>query len=159
MSSYYELLGVLEIVDDSGIQQAFHQFSQSFHPDLHRHLEADLRQAVKKIYQRGAEAYTVLRKPEQRAAYDEVLARGQLRLNLGGQPQVASEQGLDRFARSPAARLHARQIERALLNRDWQLAERLLDKALLADGLNPELEERGQQLIEWSKSRANQAPG
>ena len=34
-STYYELLGVLEIADDAALKAAFHEFALAFHPDCH----------------------------------------------------------------------------------------------------------------------------
>jgi DnaJ-class molecular chaperone len=63
-STYYELLGILEIADEGAIQKAFHEFSQSFHPDNHRGAPEDVRRDVTAIYRRGAEAFGE-RKPDE----------------------------------------------------------------------------------------------
>lgn len=153
-SSYYELLGILEIADDSAIQKAFHDFSQSFHPDAHRKRSPQIRDAVTRIYRRGAEAYGVLRDPKTRAAYDLALSQGALRLNRGKASSPATDQSasLDGACRTPAGKLHARQAERALRDKDSDLAFSFLRKAQGAEGDNPELEERFRQLFEVSKT-------
>lgn len=155
-SSYYELLGLLEIADDSAIQKAFHEFSSSFHPDRHRRETEALREGVTAIYRRGAEAYGVLRDPKKRAAYDLALAQGQLRLNPGQtgsphSPRVSA--ALSGLCSSKAGQLHARQLERAISERDWELSEHLLRKALLAEGQNPEFATLARDLIR--KARAS----
>lgn len=149
-SSYYELLGVLEIASDDTIQAAFHAFSQSFHPDNHRGADEALRADVTRIFKRGAEAYRVLRDPKSRAAYDLALAQGALRL-MPGQARRDGEkstESLESFCNSAGGRLHARQAERALSERDLDGAHALLRKALLAEGDNDALEDRFRELFE-----------
>lgn len=152
-STYYELLGILEIADEGAIQQAFHQFSQSFHPDAHRTRDPDIRKAVTHIYRRGAEAYGVLRDPKTRVAYDLALAQGALRYNPGqaSSPARPTSDSLESVCRTPGGKLHARQAERALADKDADLAFTLYRKALAAEGGNPDLEERFDELFEHAK--------
>ena len=63
-SSYYEILGVLEICDDQALRTAYHQFALSFHPDLFRDQPESIQARVRRIFQRGTEAYRVLTHPE-----------------------------------------------------------------------------------------------
>src|SRR3954466_2218566 len=79
-SSYYELLGVLEIADDAALKEAFHEFALAFHPDAHRDHDPELTRLARLVFQRGAEAYRVLSHPDLRPRYDLALAKGQLRL-------------------------------------------------------------------------------
>lgn len=154
-SSYYELLGLLEIADDSAIQKAFHEFSTSFHPDRHRGESSAIREGVTAIYRRGAEAYGVLRDPKKRAAYDLALAQGQLRFNPGQTTTPNSKSqatALPGLCSTKAGRLHARQLERAISERDWELCEHLLRKTLLAEGDNQQLAEVGRNLIRIAQS-------
>lgn len=153
-STYYELLGILEIASESAIQDAFHKFSESFHPDRHRGQSDELRTAVTHIYRRGAEAYGVLRDPLKRAAYDVAMNQGQLRWNPGqtveGAPAQLSD--LASLCKTKAGALHARQAERAITEKDWNSGSALLRKALLAEGGNRELEKRSAELIDLVKN-------
>src|SRR3978361_796635 len=78
--TYYELLGVLEIADDASVKAAFHEFALAFHPDSHLDYDAETATVLRRVFQRGAEAYRVLSHPELRPRYDLALAKGQLRL-------------------------------------------------------------------------------
>lgn len=141
-SSYYELLGVLEIADDAAIQEAFRVFSESFHPDQHRSESEAFRSSTAHVYKRGVEAYGVLRDPSMRARYDLALAKGQLRLGHEAREGVGVAQSLDDLCKTPAGRLHARKAERALGEGQLALAERCLEAALSDEGDNRELAER-----------------
>lgn len=141
-SSYYELLGVLEIADDGAIQDAFRVFSQAFHPDQHRSADDDVRSQAAHIYKRGVEAYGVLRDPARRAEYDLALAKGQLRLGRAEREGVGAAQSLDDLCKTPAGRLHARRAERALSENNLEQAEQCLVAALSDEGENRQLAER-----------------
>ncbi len=141
-SSYYELLGVLEIADDQAIAEAFRLFSLAFHPDQHRTTGDELRARAAHIYKRGVEAYGVLRDPEQRARYDLALAKGQLRLGAEERIGTGTAQSLDDLCSTPAGRLHARNAERHLEGGALDQAEQCLQHALSAEGENRPLAER-----------------
>lgn len=153
-STYYELLGILEIADDGAIQKAFHEFSQSFHPDNHRGAPEDVRRDVTAIYRRGAEAYGVLRDPNSRTAYDLALSQGALRLHqgTGSSPAPDAAVSLESVCKTAGGRLHARQAERALSERKPDEAFALFRKASIAEGKNAELEDRFKMLFEISKT-------
>jgi curved DNA-binding protein CbpA len=147
--NYYELLGVLEIADETAIQEAFHDFSKSFHPDRHRGEPLELLTALTKIYQRGSEAYGSLRDPKLRAQYDLALSQGTLRLSRGltAHDSSAQEANLASLARTKGGQLHARQAERALSAGNLTEAEQLIQRAILAEGTNPGLEARAEELF------------
>ncbi len=153
-TSYYDLLGVLEIADDAAIQSAFHEFSQSFHPDSHRGRAPEIREAVTIIFKRGAEAYRVLRDPRSRAAYDLSLAQGALRYSpTGGSRDGQGEQkGLEALCATAGGRLHARQAERALAEGDLATARELLQKAQTAEGINIALQNKFQELFDVART-------
>jgi curved DNA-binding protein CbpA len=148
-STYYELLGVLDLADTDAIKVAFHEFALAFHPDVHRGRSADEVHAVLIVYQRGAEAYRVLSDPALRARYDLDLARGRLRLADDEEPATdAAPNGpalksLEDLCQSPAARLCARKADEHISRGELAEARRLLRDALTQDGFeNLELEER-----------------
>jgi DnaJ-class molecular chaperone len=80
-ANYYELLSVEPGVDRSGLQRAFHRFANAYHPDRHVDEDEDLREKARLVFQRGVEAYSVLRDPRMAAAYDKALASGARRLS------------------------------------------------------------------------------
>jgi DnaJ-class molecular chaperone len=153
-TNYYELLSILEIADESAVQEAFHVFSQSFHPDNHRHASPELLDGIMRIFRRGAEAYGVLRDPKTRAAYDLALAQGALRYSRtgGSQDSQGSKKGLDSHCTSPGGKLHARQAERALSEGKLEEAKELLKKAQTAEGINIGLENRFRELFEVAEA-------
>lgn len=149
-STYYELLGILEIADEAAIQRAFHEFSANFHPDSYRGEPQALINAITKIYQRGAEAYGVLRNPALRSRYDLALTQGALRYNPGltsREPNSPETNDLVALARTKAGQLHARQAERALSEGRLADAQVLVRNALLADGENKDLAARANELF------------
>lgn len=141
LSNYYEILGLLEICDDAAIQEAFHRFCATFHPDQHRGESAEHRAQVTRIFKRGAEAYRVLRDPELRARYDLALSAGKLRLEEAAGPDL-SERSLPALCRTPAGRLHAGHAEDHLHRSELEAALTCLERALDAEGDNPALLER-----------------
>lgn len=143
-SSYYELLGVLELADAAAIQAAFHEFALSFHPDVHRTSPPEVMAMADRVFRRGTEAYRILSSPELRASYDLALARGQLRLVEGA---VAGRtpgalRSLEDLCTSAAARLSARKADHEIGAGNLREARRLLQEAISQDGENPALEER-----------------
>lgn len=147
-ATYYEILGVLEIADADAIRRAFHDFSLAFHPDAQPTGEEEARALALRIFRRGVEAYRVLSVPEQRAAYDLALAKGEVRLGEG--PSTHAEErrpgaarSLDELCRSPGAKLYAKRAEDFITAGDLRAASHELYRALRAeDGDNPELAER-----------------
>jgi DnaJ family protein C protein 11 len=79
-ASYYDLLSVRPGVDSKALQAAFHRLALVYHPDRHVDDDPEVREAARRVFQRGVEAYTVLRDAQARALYDRVLAKGQRRL-------------------------------------------------------------------------------
>ncbi len=163
-SSYYELLSLEITAPQEDVQKSFHEFSLAFHPDRHRQAPQPLLTAATKIFKRGVEAYGVLRRPQLRAEYAIALARGQLRLRVNSQELtdstaslVTRQKGLlavAQLCKTPAGRLHARQAERFMSNKQGEKALELLEKSLFAEGDNSEL----QAAIEQLRLVANRKP-
>ncbi|MCB9586377.1 MAG: DnaJ domain-containing protein [Polyangiaceae bacterium] len=147
-STYYELLGVLDIADERSIKQAFHEFALSFHPDSHLDGDPKRLDLVRRVFKRGAEAYRVLMDPGLRSKYDLALAQGHLRLEAGEIPRTAptGDSGiktLEDICKTPSARLCASRADEYLNAGDMDSAKRELKLALYHDGNNnPDLEER-----------------
>jgi curved DNA-binding protein CbpA len=145
-SSYYELLGLLEIADGSAIRRAFHEFAVSFHPDAFPEADEATADALRRVFQRGAEAYRVLSRPESRADYDLALAKGQLRLESTIAPPPLARnsdiRSLDELCHSPGARRFAKRAEVLITSGDLAGAKRELQMAVREDGDNADLAER-----------------
>ena len=145
-SSYYELLGVLEIADDAAVKAAFHEFALAFHPDSHLDYDFHTARVLRQVFQRGAEAYRVLSHPELRPRYDLALAKGQLRLGGNDVPRVANvgvgAKSLDELCRTASAKRFANRADALISQGDLSGAKRELMLAIREDGHNPELAER-----------------
>jgi curved DNA-binding protein CbpA len=146
-SSYYEVLGVLEIADDEAIRRAFRDSARAFHPDLHRDADPELVATLTRLFERSAEAYRVLSDPELRVRYDMLLRKGQLRLApsaVAQRPASPSEsRALDELCRSAGAKLSAQRAAKLLAEGDLLGAKRELERALDSDGgANLALQER-----------------
>lgn len=89
---YYQVLHVRPDASESEVRKAFHASSRAFHPDANRHLDARHRAAIADISKRITEAYTVLRDPKRRRAYDESLRAGRRRLQIAEADAVAEQQ-------------------------------------------------------------------
>lgn len=142
VSSYYELLGVLAVADDTAIRDAFHRFSAAFHPDQHREDDEETQRRCRFLFMRGAEAYRVLRDPILRARYDLCLAQGKLRLEGSQATEGGTALSLSDLCETPAGRLHARHAEEHLDRGELSTALRSLSEAAQAEGRNPRLDER-----------------
>lgn len=147
-SSYYEVLGLLDIADLQAIKAAFHEFALSFHPDSHLDAPPEVAESVRRVFKRGAEAYRVLMDPGLRAKYDLALAQGHLRLEAGEVPRTAPVgdgfvKTLEDLCSTASARMSARRADEYLNAGDLAAAKRELKLALYHDGnKNSELEER-----------------
>jgi len=139
--NHYEVLGVTQAASEPEIQAAFHLFSERFHPDRHRAASPELRASITTIFRRGSEAYRVLRQPDRRTEYDLLLATSLRRVSAPAGPD-SQLKALDELCLTPGGRLHARQASRAISDGRLDEAASLLERALLAEGENPELGER-----------------
>lgn len=136
--SYYDLLGTHAGADVDTLQAAYHRFATAFHPDAHGKVAAELRRKLSAIFQRGAEAYRVLRDPRLRLRYDRELSGGQVRLSLeqslAPPPAVDWTEPLHLHCRSAAAKLAVRNVARDYATADYTAVRRALITALDADG-------------------------
>jgi DnaJ-class molecular chaperone len=145
-SSYYELLGLLEIADDAAVKSAFHEFALAFHPDAHPDYDPPTAAVSRRVFQRGAEAYRVLSHPVLRPRYDLALAKGQLRLGGSEVPRVANvgvgAKSLDELCHTASAKRYASRADELISQGDLAGAKRELLLALREDGENVELADR-----------------
>ena len=129
---YYQLLHLKREASPSEVREAYHAASRSFHPDANRKQEAEIRAAVEDIARRVSEAYSVLRNPRRRQAYDHQLSEGEgLRMQLAEASAAAQRKSTEeREGRTPQGRqffnLACRDIERD----DLEAAARNLKTAL-----------------------------
>ncbi len=139
-STYYEILGVLEICDDEALREAFRHFALAFHPDLYREEDENVQRKVRRIFQRGAEAYRVLTDRELRVRYDLAMTRGARRMEevvarkSEAPPAVDLKKPLDVLCRSGGAKLCAQKASKLIEKGDLVGAKSELEKALAYDG-------------------------
>lgn len=140
-STYYEILGVLEICDGEALREAYHQFALSFHPDVHRGEAPEIQEKVRRIFERGTEAYRVLTDMELRVKYDMALSKGKNRLEsavvprpTSAPPPVVDPRPLDALARSAGAKLSAQKAAKLIAAGDLEGALAQLKHALDFDG-------------------------
>ena len=75
-SNYYKVLGVPSSADQEQIRKAFRQRVRACHPDRVANLDEDLRKLAEEKMVGLNEAYSVLRNPARRAAYDDRYSSG-----------------------------------------------------------------------------------
>lgn len=129
---YYQLLHLRRGAVAGDIRRAYHDTSRTLHPDVHRSLAPDLRDAVDSIAKRVCEAYSVLRDPRRRQAYDRHLEDGHgVRMQLAqAQAEAGRHAELERSGRTPQGRQYCRLAEADTKRRDYAAAARNLQTAL-----------------------------
>jgi curved DNA-binding protein CbpA len=148
-ATYYEILGLAPDADPELVRHAFHHFALGFHPDSFRHSDEETQARVRRVFERGVEAYRALSSPTLRGEYDLALATGQLRLGRGEKREGVGvgAKSLAEVCRSPGAKLHARRADELIAQGKLKDAVFELWRSLRAeDGPNPELIERIQAL-------------
>jgi curved DNA-binding protein CbpA len=146
-SSYYEILGLLPLADREAIRIAFREFALAFHPDVHTTESEDVLVPLRRVFQRGAEAYRVLSDAELRVRYDMALRRGELRLpksEIPRSPSVpAPARPLVELCKSAGAKACAKTATLLIDEGDLAGAKAELERAIEFDGFaSRELRER-----------------
>jgi DnaJ-class molecular chaperone len=137
---YYQLLHVEPAASAQEIRSAYHACSRSFHPDRHREVEAELQQSVDRIAKRVSEAYSVLRHPARRRAYDEQLAAGRgTRIQLAAAEASGKQLSNEIALRSPQGRQFYSRVQADLARGDVASAIRNLKTALTFEAGNSTL--------------------
>jgi DnaJ-class molecular chaperone len=128
---YYQLMHVERGASARDVKKAYYAVSRSFHPDANRGLDADLRGAVERISKRITEAYTVLRDPRRRQAYDRQLdEENGVRMQLAAANAGAKKQAQENEGLTPQGRQYFRMASDEIKRQDWRSAERNLVTAL-----------------------------
>jgi len=135
---YYQLLHLDRGASPREVKLAYHTSSRTFHPDANRHLDGELREAVKNIAKRITEAYQVLRDARRRRAYDALLESGAgVRIQLAearsnaDRTETAARQG-----QTPQGRQYFNLAQLDAKRNDWQAAARNLQTALTFEPTN-----------------------
>src|ERR1700677_2397325 len=64
---YYKVMGVARDATEAQIKQAYRELARKYHPDVSKEKDAEAR------FKEVGEAYEVLKSPEKRAAYDQLV--------------------------------------------------------------------------------------
>lgn len=163
--SYYDLFRVTQAASHDELRAAFHQFAETFHPDVHRWRHPNEQAAIGIIYRRGTEAYRVLSEPTLRVRYDEALANGILRpenlvvemdsppRSLGGGSIAPAARLVDKL-RAPGARPFVLRAEELAKKGDPKQAKIQLVMAMHMDKGNAALEAYAKELDEAIAKKA-----
>ena len=128
---YYQLLHLRRDAPSGEVKKAYHATSRAFHPDANRHLDPDLQEAVRVVAMRVSEAYSVLRNPRRRRAYDQRLDAGEgLRIQLAEAQAVAEKKEVEqRSGRTAQGRQFHQLAQKDMKREDWPAALRNLKTA------------------------------
>jgi curved DNA-binding protein CbpA len=88
---YYQLMHLRANASPTEVRRAYQSTARAFHPDGHRHHDEEMRHAIETIAKRVTEAYSVLRSPVRRKAYDLQLESGAGRRIQLAQAEAAGE--------------------------------------------------------------------
>jgi DnaJ-class molecular chaperone len=129
---YYQLLHIPRSAQGGELKKAYHASSRTFHPDANRNLEPDLIEAVNAIAKRLSEAYSVLRDPRRRQAYDRHLDAGDgVRMQLAEARNAAGKHAQEkREGHTPQGRQFYKAAEADVAGSNWSSAARNLQTAL-----------------------------
>jgi DnaJ-class molecular chaperone len=136
---YYQILEIPRDVATSGIKGGYHAVSRRYHPDANRALQGELRRCLEHVAKRVAEAYSVLRDPRRRQAYDGQLARDgrAVRLQLAEADSRAQKKSLeDHLGATPQGRRFFTLARADIDRKDSDSAIRHLQMALTYEPAN-----------------------
>lgn len=130
---YYQVLELDRDAPSSAIRAAYHRASKRFHPDGFRTLDPESRQAVEHVAKRVTEAYSVLRDPRRRRAYDRKLDTGAAALRMPlveAEAEAERQASVERGGSTPNGRRYFAVASTDMSRGDWAAAERNLKMAL-----------------------------
>lgn len=129
---YYQLLHLRRDAALGEVKRAYHATSRVFHPDANLHLEGELQDAVRVIAKRVSEAYSVLRDPRRRQAYDRHLESGDgVRMQLAkAQAEAGRQASEEHGGRTPQGRQFYKLSRTDVRRGDLVAASRNLQTAL-----------------------------
>ena len=135
---YYQLLETKRDVSTSELKKAYYDLSRRFHPDVMRHQPSELRASGERIAKRLTEAWSVLRDPRRRRAYDQKLSAGDgVRIQLGEAEAVADKKSVEeRLGTTPNGRRYFTLAHTDIDRGDLKSAARNLQMALTFEPQN-----------------------
>jgi curved DNA-binding protein CbpA len=141
---YYQLLHLRRDAGSVEVKRAYHATTRVFHPDANRGLEPELQEAVRQIAMRVSEAYSVLRDPRRRRAYDMRLSEdGRIRIQLSEASNEAEKRDAsERGGRTRDGQRFYKMAMGDLKRRDFAAAARNLQTALTFEPDNAHIKEQ-----------------
>jgi DnaJ-class molecular chaperone len=129
---YYQLLHLSSDAKPSDIKRAYHATCRTFHPDGNRNQEPEVRRAIDEIAKRVSEAYSILRNPRRRKAYDQQVTVGAgVRMQLSEAEAAGSRKQTEaREGRTPQGRQYFNLASASLRQTDFASAVRNLQTAV-----------------------------
>jgi len=130
---YYQILHLELGASQSDIKRAYFATSRMLHPDVNRHLEAEVQSECMRISKRVTEAYCVLRDPRSRSAYDaQCVDQGaDLRMQLAdAKASHVKKDNEERQGRTPQGRQFYQKAAAALKREELSAAVSNLQMAL-----------------------------
>ena len=153
---YYQLLHLDSGARPSDIKKAYHATSRTFHPDSNRNQEPAVRRAIDEIAKRISEAYSILRNPRRRNAYDQQIAvKAGVRMQLAEAEAAGSRKQTEaREGRTPQGRQYFNLASANLRQGDFDSAVRNLQTAVTFEPDNAYLKEQlAQARKKWDAKR------
>jgi DnaJ-class molecular chaperone len=141
---YYQLLQLSPDAKPGEVRLAYHATSRAFHPDANRQRSPEIRKAIHQIAKRVTEAYSVLRSPRRREAYNRHLSsKAGVRMQLA-EAEAASnrQQAEERQGRTPQGRQYFNLAVADLRRGDFAAGVRNLQTALTFEPDNAAFKER-----------------
>jgi curved DNA-binding protein CbpA len=140
--NYYQLLHLNPDAKPSDIKRAYHSTSRAFHPDTNRHQNPEVRRAIDEIAKRIAEAYSILRNPRRRKAYDQQIETGSgVRIQLAEAEAAGSRKQTEAQGRTPQGRQYFNLASANLRQADFASAVRNLQTAITFEPGNAHFKE------------------
>jgi len=140
---YYQVLHIRPDAAGREVRRAFHASSRAFHPDANRHLDRVHREAIARIASRITEAYTVLRDPRRRRAYDEARREGRLRMRVAeAQARADQQASAELEGTTPNGRRYWALARSDLARGDLKAAVRNLQTAITFEPANAHFRSR-----------------
>jgi curved DNA-binding protein CbpA len=154
---YYQLLHLAPDAKPSEIKRAYHTTSRTFHPDSNRFQNPEIRQAIDEIAKRISEAYSILRNPRRRKAYDhQVATKAGVRMQLAEAEAAGSRKQTEaREGRTTQGRQYFNLASASLRQVDFASAVRNLQTAITFEPDNDFFKE---QLAEARKKLNAKSP-
>lgn len=145
---YYQLLESKREASTSQLKQSYYDLSRRFHPDANRAQPDDVRGSVERIAKRLTEAWSVLRDPRRRRAYDQRLGEGAgIRIQLAEAEAVADKQSIEqRLGTTPNGRRYCTMALADIDRGDLKAAARNFQMALTFEPSNAFFKQKLEEL-------------